>query len=118
MLRSWQLASRLMRWGAGSYLFCLSETFEGAGGFDERFYASEELHFSRALRRWGAPRGLRFAILDGPVVTSSRKLRWFSAGQLAAFSVRMLSDPKRLFARDGCGLWYERPEGGRHPPHS
>jgi len=42
---------RLGRWAAGSYVFCLREAFDAAGGFDERYYASEEIHFSRAVRR-------------------------------------------------------------------
>ena len=46
----WDVISRLCQWSAGGYLFCLREAFEGVGGFDERFYAGEELHISQALK--------------------------------------------------------------------
>ena len=48
--RLWNFLSRTCRWAAGSYVFCRREAFRDTGGFDERFYASEEIHFSRALR--------------------------------------------------------------------
>src|SRR5262249_20667830 len=66
----WNALSRVAGWAAGSYCYCLREGFLASGGFDERVYASEELGFSRALKRWGRARGLRFRILREPVVTS------------------------------------------------
>lgn len=57
------------KWAAGCFVFCTLEGFEKAGGFDERYYASEEIHFSRALKRHG-----RFVMLRHFVVSSARKL--------------------------------------------
>ncbi len=107
--RLWNLLSRLCRWAAGSYIFCRREAFVGIGGFDERFYASEELHFSRAMKHWGRRDGCGFIILDEPVVTSSRKLDWFGAGRMARYAVRLALRPGMLRRREGCGPWYERP---------
>ena len=81
------------------------------GGFDEDFYASEEIHFSRALKRWGRRNGYRFIILDEPALTSSRKLDWFSSGELARYTLRLCFRPGLLRSRDGCRPWYERRNG-------
>ena len=104
----WDAISRLCQWAAGGYLFCLREAFEGVGGFDERFYASEELHMSQALKHWGWRRRQRLVILDGPAVTSPRKLEWFSRRQMLAHVLAMLSHPS-LKSREACTMWYERP---------
>ncbi len=82
--RAWDVISRLCQWSAGGYLFCLREAFRDVGGFDERFYASEELHISQALKHWGWRRRQRLVILDGPAVTSARKLEWFSRREIFA----------------------------------
>jgi glycosyltransferase involved in cell wall biosynthesis len=109
----WRAVSRMTRWAAGAYLFCLREAFVEVGGFDERLYASEELHFSRALKRWGKPRGLTMTILPEDIITSDRKLQWYTPGQaLRAFLLFALR-PSRLQRRESCWLWYERPEAGR-----
>lgn len=110
----WTLLSRWLGWACGAYVFCLRDGFLEIGGFDERYYASEELHFSRALKRWGHPRGLRFRILDEPIQTSLRKMEWYSPRELLRMTLRTLLWPGRLRRREGCELWYTRPE--RKPP--
>jgi len=60
---------RLFKWAAGCFVFCTRDAFEKAGGFDERYFASEEIHFSQALKRHG-----RFVVLRNSVISSSRKL--------------------------------------------
>jgi len=99
----------MCRWAAGSYVLCRRDAFVAIGGFDESFYASEEIHFSRALKRWGWRNGFRLIILDEPAVTSSRKLDWFSGGQMARYSLRLCLNPAMLRTRDGCRPWYRRP---------
>ncbi len=106
--RAWDVISRLCQWAAGGYLFCLREAFRDVGGFDERFYASEELHMSQTLKHWGWRRRRRFVILDGPAVTSARKLEWFSRREMFAHVMAMLSHPS-LKSPEACTMWYERP---------
>ncbi len=106
--RFWDTISRLCQWAAGGYLFCLREAFRDVGGFDECFYASEELHMSQALKHWGWRRGQRLVILDGPAVTSPRKLEWFSRREIFEHVLAMVSHPS-LKSRGACTMWYERP---------
>ncbi|MHC4479797.1 MAG: glycosyltransferase [Planctomycetota bacterium] len=106
----WTFLARVCRWAAGSYVFCRRDAFRDIGGFDERFYASEEIHFSRALSRWGWRRGLDVIILSEPVITSARKVEWFTRRHLLGAAFGLLIDPSRLYSREGCELWYARPQ--------
>ncbi|NQT11154.1 MAG: glycosyltransferase, partial [Planctomycetes bacterium] len=111
MMAVWRWLSRTFSWAAGSYLFCLREAFDDVGGFDERFYASEELHLSSSLKKWGKPRKMTMKILDEPLITSDRKLQWFTVGQALRFMIALTLRPWRLRTREGCRFWYERPSG-------
>jgi len=71
----WNLISMRCGLAAGSFIYCLQEAFEAVGGFSEKVYASEEIWFSRRLKRWGKKRGQVFWIITRHrAVTSSRKL--------------------------------------------
>ena len=92
--------------------------FEQIGGFDERYYVSEELHLSRALKHLGP-----FRIVRPPVVTSARKMRMYSGWQLLRWSVRLLFlGPRAWRKREGLEMWYDgrreeqaREKGDRSP---
>ena len=93
---------------AGCFLFCTRPAFEAVGGFDEDLYASEECSLSWALKRQG-----RFVLLRETVLTSSRKLRTFSGGEILNALLRLAWRGR---------LWY-RPPGQRNlvwaaPPRS
>src|SRR6266480_1998043 len=60
--------------GAGAFLFTTRHNFDAVGGFDEQYFAGEEVYFSLELKRLG-----RFKVLREPVVTSGRKLRMYPA---------------------------------------
>lgn len=95
---SWIL--RLAGWAAGCFIFVRRDVFERVGGFDERYFASEEIHLSRAVKKHG-----RFVILRERVITSGRKGRMFSAFQTFrqfASAIR----PSTLRRRDRLGMWY------------
>ena len=100
-LTSWSLG--LMRWAAGCFVFARREAFEAAGGFDEAYYASEEIHLSRALKAQG-----RFVIVSEPVITSGRKARLFSGRQiLVQMAILAKGGRSALKRREGLGFWYD-----------
>lgn len=111
MNRAFNLSFKLFRWGAGCYLFALREAFQAVGGFNEHYYASEEAHFSRDIRRWGGRGGLRFAVIEDSVITSARKFDWFGTRGIVKQFGGLMLDPRGIRRRDGCRMWYERPEG-------
>ncbi len=111
MVRSWTWISKRLSVAAGSFVYCLREGFEAVGGFSEAVYASEEIWFSRQLKRWGRERGLAFEVLDvDPVVTSARKLEWFSPLRMAVHTIVLALLPFLVRFKSACGPWYRRPE--------
>lgn len=97
---------RIMGWAAGCFVFVRRDAFEEVGGFDERYFASEEIHLSRALKRLG-----RFVILREHVVTSGRKAHAYSASHALWLAIQLLR-PGALKRRDRLEFWY-RHDGGQ-----
>ena len=94
---------RHVKWAAGCFLFARRDVFEKVGGFDERFYASEEIHLSRALKRHG-----RFVMVDAPVTSSARKAETHSAWSMFKFLAKLLvRGEKGLKSRElTASFWY------------
>jgi GT2 family glycosyltransferase len=105
----WNGLSRALRLAAGSFVFCEAAAFRAVGGFSEQLFASEELDFSKRLRRFGRPSGRQMVILhEHPLVTSARKLKLYSRGAHARFFLAALLRPNRtLKRREACTLWYD-----------
>lgn len=110
----WNLLSRSLRLAAGCFLYCTHEAFEQTGGFSEAVYASEEIWLSRRLRRYGRRKGKRFCIITAThVVSSGRKLRWFSTWQQILMLLMVTFFPVFVRYRRFCGYWYRRPRDTR-----
>ena len=91
------------RLGAGAFIFTTKKNFETVGGFDERYFAGEEVFLSLALKRIGL-----FKILREPMITSGRKLRMHSGWHLWKQSTRMLLGGFRAHrSREKLDLWYD-----------
>lgn len=99
-------AVRALRIAAGCFVFCTREAFDATGGFDERWYAGEDVAMSRALAKVG-----RFVLLREPVWTSARKLHTFGPGEHLALMLRVALGGRRVLrTRRHLALWYERRE--------
>jgi glycosyltransferase involved in cell wall biosynthesis len=99
-LSTW--GGRRLRWASGCYFFCTKRAFVRAGGFDERFYAGEEIALSRTFKRHG-----RFVMLREHVVTSGRKLRTHSLRELVWMLTRITFGGRRVLEnRNRLELWY------------
>lgn len=111
MVEATVLAFRYARIAPGCFVFCTRAAFDAAGGFDERYFAAEDVALSRALARQG-----RFVILHEAVRTSARKLRTHSALDhlrlLARFAWRRRG---LLRSRQGLDLWYGERRDERDP---
>lgn len=93
---------RLARIAPGCFIFCTRVAFEAAGGFDERYFAGEDIAMSYALARQG-----RFVLLREPVSSSARKLRTHSFREHLRLIGRVLvHGPTVLRSREALGLWY------------
>ncbi len=89
--------------GAGAFLFTTRRNFEATGGFDEQYFAGEEVYFSLALKKLGG-----FKVLREPIVTSGRKLRMYPAKQfLGNFFGVIIGGPRAVRSRAKLRLWYD-----------
>jgi glycosyltransferase involved in cell wall biosynthesis len=96
--------------GAGAFLFTTRRNFDMVGGFDEQYFAGEEVYFSLELKRLG-----RFKVLREPVVTSGRKLRMYPAKHfLRKFFGVIVRGPRGVRSRAKLSLWYDG-KRERHP---
>jgi glycosyltransferase involved in cell wall biosynthesis len=89
------------------FIYCSREAFEAIGGFSEQVYAGEEIWISRALRKWGKPRGQKFEIIyTHPAVTSGRKLAnpWRVLFTMVFFLLFPFASRWKAF----CDIWYRR----------
>lgn len=92
-----------LRIAGGCFIFARREAFAAVGGFDERYFASEEIHFGNALKKIG-----RFALVPAPVMSSGRKLRLFSGWQLLRQMLRFaVRGWPALRRREGLEFWYD-----------
>lgn len=93
---------RVARIAPGCFVYCSRAAFEGAGGFDERYYAGEDVALSRALARIG-----RFVIVRTPVLSSARKLRTHAPVDHLRLLLRFLWRRGALLrSRENLELWY------------
>jgi glycosyltransferase involved in cell wall biosynthesis len=96
--------------GAGAFLFTTRRNFGIVGGFDEQYFAGEEVYFSLELKKLG-----RFKVLREPVVTSGRKLRMYPAKHfLRKFFGVIVRGPRGVRSRAKLSLWYDG-KRERHP---
>ena len=96
--------------GAGAFLFTTRRNFDSTGGFDEQYFAGEEVYFSIALKKLGG-----FKVLREPVVTSARKMRMYPAKDfLPKFFGVILRGPRGVRSRAKLSLWYDA-KRERHP---
>jgi hypothetical protein len=94
----------MVRWAAGSFLFCEAAAFRAVGGFSEELFAAAEIDLSRRLKRRG-----RFVILHRhPLVTSGREVELYSYGEHLVLVWKMLTAGRRtLRSREACSVWYD-----------
>nr|MDQ3069786.1 glycosyl transferase family 2 [Acidobacteriota bacterium] len=88
--------------------FMTRAAFDAAGGFDEEYFASEEIHLARKLKRLGP-----FRMVRPPVVTSGRKFTLLGfTGMMRAWAGIASRGRAGLKRREGLDLWYGKHRGG------
>jgi glycosyltransferase involved in cell wall biosynthesis len=105
----WNAVSRLMRWMAGSFIFCEASAFRELGGFSLEWYAAEEIDLSRRLKRLARRTGRTIVILHRhPLVTSGRKARLYTPREGLTFAIRTIVQRGRtLKSAAECYQWYD-----------
>jgi glycosyltransferase involved in cell wall biosynthesis len=105
----WNFLSRRARWAAGSFIFSEAAAFRELGGFDERFYAGEEIDFSRRMQRLARRRGREMVILHRhPLVSSDRRAHLYTLRELFTFMLKtLLTAGRTLRRKEDCYGWYD-----------
>ncbi len=109
IVKTWNWASRIWKYAAGSFIFCETAAFRKIGGFNVELFASEEIDLSQRLKKLARASGRRGIILHRhPLVTSARKVHLYSVKEHLLFLTRtMLGLGRTLKSRDACHTWYD-----------
>lgn len=101
------LLIHIFRWVGvtpGCSLFCTRRAFDAVCGFDESYYAGEDVAMGRALARHGD-----VVIVRAVVMTSARKLRAYKTSELLRLLVRFIWRGRSMLkSRRELDLWYGR----------
>jgi glycosyltransferase involved in cell wall biosynthesis len=105
----WNGYSRLMKWAAGSFIFCATAAFREIGGFTESLYAAEEIDLFRRLKRLARRRGLSVVILHRhPLRTSGRKGDLYTKREMFRFWLQTIASGGRtLRSARRAFPWYD-----------
>lgn len=113
-LNLWNALAAKAGLAAGCFVYCRKDAFDEVGGFDTRVYAGEEIFLSRALKKWGRRKSMDFRIASvSPVVTSVRKLDWYSPKQIVGQAMLVLI-PGAVYSRRLCQTWYGKGARNKH----
>jgi glycosyltransferase involved in cell wall biosynthesis len=110
-LHLWRCISSLFRWAPGSFIFCRRDVFEKLGGFSTEYFASEEIEFSKRLKREARcqkKNKARIVILRNSIHTSDRKLHLYGVGDYLKLVFKyLLKGEKVLKKRENLSIWYD-----------
>ena len=111
VLGYWNILSRTFKLAAGCFVYARKDDFDVSGGFSEKLYATEEAWFSVALKRAARKHKRKFIIITQPkVITSARKLKWFSYTYQLFLVIILFIFPFLMRYKWACNYWYKRPE--------
>jgi len=97
------VAFRWLKLAAGCFIFVRREAFEAVAGFDETYFAAEEIILSHALKRHG-----RFVSLREEITTSGRKVRNLPFLKFVWMGLLLAGQgPGGIRNRRGTHFWYD-----------
>lgn len=110
-LALWNKFSKTFKIAAGCFIFCEKKAFDDFGGFNEKLYASEELYFCLALKKWAKKHKKEVIIIhDISIISSARKFHWYKASDMWKLIFIVIFLPFFGFSKKLTQKWwYERP---------
>ncbi len=104
----WNVTGRIMRWAAGSFLFCRASAFHELDGFSQDYFAAEEVEYCIRLNRLGQRLAKRMIILNEPVMSSGRKVRALYTWENLRHGLNTIATSgDTLKQRGNCMYWYD-----------
>lgn len=102
----------ILRYAAGCLVFVRRDLFERIGGFEEQYFAAEELYLSRQIKRRG-----KFRIVRHPVITSARKMRTYGFWEVLIIATSaLLRGPRSWRSKQTLGILYDARRETDGPP--
>jgi hypothetical protein len=88
---------------------CRADVFAELGGFSGELFVSEEIEFSRRVKRYARQHGKKFVVLrDHPLLTSGRKAELYTQRELLKQTYRMIIRPRKTIkSRADLDVWYD-----------
>ena len=106
----WNFISIKMKLFAGSFIFCKADLFFECNGFPETHFAGEEIVLSSKFKRACRKMGKQVMIISNPpVISSARKLEWYSDWAIFKMILPLVWIPFFLRSSKACRFWYHRP---------
>ena len=105
----WNFMQRRRKWFVGLFHFAEAGALKAVGGYDERYYAAEDIRFSTMLKAYARPRGLDIVVLTKhPVLTSARKAHLYKKRDFLLLGWRALTTWGRSYRdKSACDIWYD-----------
>lgn len=105
----WNIISRTMTWAAGSFIFCRADAFKQLNGFNQDLFVSEEIDFSKRLKKLANKLGLKLKIITShSLLTSGRKVHLYKKREYLLFLLQtVFRFGKPLRERQSCKIWYD-----------
>ena len=105
LLKFWQRFSKRASIAAGCFIYCTRDGFKKIDGFDEQYFASEEIWFSNKLKKLARKQRQIVKIIDEySVTTSSRKNE--QPLRILLNAIVFMIFPIAIRFRSLCFLWY------------
>jgi len=104
----WRRISRCLKWAAGSFLFCSANAFKELGGFTTELFASEEIEFSKRLKKLARKKQKKVVVLKSEILTSDRKLKIYGSREYLKLCWQLILNGKNtLKHREFLHIWYD-----------
>ena len=108
-LKLWSIAGRAAGMSQGATQFCLRETFDAIGGYDESLFMGEDIDFYTRMRKHGRSVGEQVRLIDEiKVVPSCRRFDQWAVWRTLLWTNPLVIAPLR-HARAAWRGWYDSP---------
>ncbi|KTC98158.1 glycosyltransferase [Legionella erythra] len=103
----WNMRSRWNHHCSGCFLFCKKEVFNAIGGYDESFYAAENINFSARLNRYARRQRQQVIVYKKYTEMCLRKMNKFSLSPRVVWDFLTIGLMRNKYKKkENCKYWY------------
>ncbi|MDX1836762.1 hypothetical protein DIZ81_03660 [Legionella taurinensis] len=103
----WNMRSRWNHHCSGCFLFCKKDVFDAIGGYDESFYAAENINFSARLNQYAKQQRKKVIVYKKYTVMCLRKMNKFSLTPRVIWDFLTIGLLRNRYKKkENCRYWY------------